>query len=384
LGPLSGVTVVEFAGLGPAPFCAMVLSDLGANVVRVTRRSEIAVPQGGSGVESITSGILGRGRRSVGLDLKHPEGVATALDLIAAADASIEGFRPGVMERLGLGPAVCLARNKRLVYGRLTGWGQDGPYAQAAGHDLNYIALAGALAPVGRRGQRPVPPLNLIGDFAGGGLLLAMGMTAALLEATRSGLGQVVDAAMVDGAAYLMTMMYELLGRGTWVEERESNPNDGGAHFYDVYETADRQYVAIAAMEPRFYQKLVERIGLAGAELPEQWDPANWPSLKERFAEAFKQKTREQWSELLESSDACFAPVLKMSEAVRHPHNVHRHTFIEVDGVMQPAPAPRFSRTPTGVPSPPAQPGEHTDSVLLELGLSAERITELRRGGAIA
>ncbi|GAC1574308.1 MAG: CaiB/BaiF CoA-transferase family protein [Candidatus Dormibacteria bacterium] len=384
MGPLAGIRIIEFAGIGPAPFCALVLSDMGAEVIRVGRTTEVGVGAATAGVGSLTDGILGRGRRSLALDLKHPEGLATALHLITGADALLEGFRPGVMERLGIGPDMCLSLNPRLVYGRLTGWGQDGPYAQAAGHDLNYIALAGALAPIGRRDEPPVPPLNLVGDFAGGGLLLAMGMLAALLEAGRSGTGQVVDAAMVDGSAYLMMMMYELLGRGQWIEDRESNPNDGGAPFYNVYETADAQYVAIAAMEPRFYADLLQRIDLSEEALPDQWDSSNWPAVRQRFAEVFRQKTRDEWSALLEHSDACFAPVLKMSEAVDHPHNVHRRMFVEVDGVTQPAPAPRFSRTPSGQPRAAASPGEHTDSVLRESGLSSQRIEELRRVGAIA
>lgn len=382
-GPLAGVRVVEFAGIGPAPFCAMMLADLGADVIRVVRTSEVGAPPP-SGVGSITAGILSRGRRSVALDLKNPAGLEAALGLVAAADGAIESFRPGVMERLGLGPDACLARNPKLVYGRLTGWGQSGPYAQAAGHDLNYIALAGALHPIGRRGERPVPPLNLVGDFAGGGMLMAVGMLSGLIEAARSGQGQVVDAAMVDGSAYLMMMMYELLGRGAWVEERESNPNDGGAHFYEVYETADGRYVAVAPMEPQFYRQLLERIGLAEEALPEQWDHDGWPALKERFAAVFRGRTRQEWCDLLEGTDCCFAPVLTMSEAVQHPHNVHRQTFLEVDGVAQPAPAPRFSRTPSERPAPAATAGEHTDEVLREWGLPPERVTELRRLGAIA
>ncbi len=383
-GPLSGITVVEFAGIGPAPFSAMVLSDLGADVIRVDRPTDVGTDKVGSGMVALTDGILTRGRRSIAIDLKHPDGISTALDLVAISDACIEGFRPGVMERLGLGPEVCMEKNPRLVYGRLTGWGQTGPYAQAAGHDLNYIALAGALAPIGRRGERPTPPLNLVGDFAGGGLLLALGVLAALLQARSSGEGQVVDAAMVDGSAYLMMMMYELLGRGGWVEEHESNPNDGGAHFYDVYDTADEQFIAVAAMEPRFYEQLCERIGLNSDKLPDQWDAAAWPELKERFAEVFRQKTRGEWCELLEGTDTCFAPVLKMSEAINHPHNVHRQTFVEVAGVMQPSPAPRFSRTPTGLPRAPSSAGEHTDQVLIESGVPPWRIAELRARGAIS
>lgn len=383
MGPLSGVRVLEIAGIGPGPFCAMVLGDLGADVVRVDRLPDSSVSGEASGLASITAGILGRGRRSIAVDLKKPDGVQVVLDLVSGADALLEGFRPGVMERLGLGPEVCLERNPRLVYGRLTGWGQEGPYAQTAGHDLNYIALSGALAPVGRRGERPVPPLNLIGDFAGGGMLLALGITAALLETTRSGQGQVVDAAMVDGSAYLMMMMYELLGRGGWVEEREANANDGGAHFYDVYETADGEHVSIAAMEPQFYAELLERLGLADEQLPDQWDRAAWPALTERFAAIFRSRTRDEWCELLEGTSTCFAPVLRMSEAVQHPHNVHRGMFTTVDGVVQPAPAPRFGRTPGSVSSPAPRPGQHTDVVLDDLGLTASRIAELRRTGAV-
>jgi alpha-methylacyl-CoA racemase len=326
-----------------------------------------------------------RGRRCLALDLKRPDGKALALRLVERSDALIEGFRPGVTERLGLGPEDCLARNPRLVYGRVTGWGQDGPLAQAAGHDLNYIALAGALAPMGRRDRGPNPPLNIIGDFGGGGLLLATGILAGIIEASRSGEGQVVDAAMLEGSAYLMTMMYELLGHGEWIEQRESNANDGGAPFYDVYETADGEHVSIAAMEPQFYRTLLDAIGLVGEEdLPDQWDRSQWPGVKDVFAGIFKQRTRDEWCRLLEGSDACFAPVLRMSEAPLHPHNVHRHSFLEVDGVLQPAPAPRFSRTPAGVERPAAKAGEHTDAVLGECGLSAARIAELRRVGAVA
>jgi alpha-methylacyl-CoA racemase len=383
MGPLSGVRVVEFAGIGPAPFCAMMLSDLGADVVRIDRP---APPTAATdpGMGSIVDGILGRGRRSIALNLKRPEAVGTALDLVAAADALIEGFRPGVMERLGVGPDVCLQRNPKLVYGRLTGWGQDGPYALVAGHDLNYIALAGALAPVGRREGPPVAALNLVGDFAGGGMLMATGILAALLEAGRSGRGQVVDAAMVDGSAYLMTMMYELLGRGAWTERRQSNPNDGAAHFYDTYETSDGEYVAIAAMEPQFYAELIEKIGLADANLPPQWDRTRWPELRERLAAVFRTRSRAGWCALLEGSNACFAPVLRMSEALTHPHNVARSTFTTVDGVAVPSPAPRFDRTPAGVARGASRPGEHTDEVLAELGTSAERIAELRESGAVS
>lgn len=384
-GPLEGIRVVEIAGIGPAPFCAMMLSDLGADVVRIDRPAApgAGAPAPASGLAAMTEGILGRGRRSIALDLKKPDGIATALDLVAGADALVEGFRPGVMERLGLGPDVCLERNPRLVYGRLTGWGQTGPYAMTAGHDLNYIALAGALAPVGRRALPPPPPLNLIGDFGGGGMLMATGLLAALLESARSGRGQVVDAAMVDGATYQMTMMYEMLGRGAWVEERESNANDGGSHFYDVYETADGEFVAVAAMEPRFYAELLEKVGLSVEDLPDQWDPEGWPEASRRLAALFSSRTRDEWCRILEGTDACFAPVLRMSEAPEHPHHVERGAFVTVDGVVAPAPAPRFSRTPGAVARPASSAGQHSDEILAELGRSAQQIAELRGSGAV-
>jgi alpha-methylacyl-CoA racemase len=378
---LRGLRILEFAGIGPAPFCAMMLSDLGADVIRIDR--PVVPSSGGAGMSAITEGILGRGRRSAAVNLKHPDGLDTVLRLVEGADALIEGFRPGVMERLGLGPEVCLERNPRLVFGRLTGWGQDGPYAQAAGHDLNYIALAGALATMGRRDRPPAPPLNLIGDFGGGGLLMANGIMAGLIEAGRSGKGQVVDAAMVDGAAYQMTMMYELLGRGGWVEEREANFNDGGSHFYDVYETADGEHIAIAAMEPQFYAELLQRVGLTDSDLPDQWDRDGWERATERLTELFRTRTRDEWCRVLEGTDSCFAPVLRMSEAPNHPHNVHREAFVTVDGVVAPAPAPRFSRTPGAVARPAARAGEHSEEILAELGLSAERIAGLRDAGAI-
>ncbi|HLJ07286.1 MAG TPA: CaiB/BaiF CoA-transferase family protein [Acidimicrobiia bacterium] len=383
-GPLTGFRVIELGGIGPAPFCGMVLSDMGADVVRVDRAAAVAADGAPQGVDVLSAGILSRGRRSVAINLKHPDGLATALTLTDQADAVIEGFRPGVVERLGIGPDVCLARNPRLVYGRITGWGQGGPLAQAAGHDLNYLALAGGLAPIGRRDSPPCPPLNLVADFGGGGLLLATGVLAGLLEAGRSGQGQVVDAAMLDGAAYLMTMMFELLGRGAWVEERESNANDGGAPFYAVYETADGEYVAIGAMEPQFYRLLLDRLDLEENDLPEQWDRTQWPATKQRLAEVFRQRTQKEWCELLEGSDACFSPVLRMSEAPQHPHNVARRSFEVVDGVVQPAPAPRFTRTPSGVAGGAPGPGEHTDSVLAAYGLTPARVAELRRSGAVA
>jgi alpha-methylacyl-CoA racemase len=329
--------------------------------------------------------VLNRGRRSVALDLKHPDGVETLLTLVESADALIEGFRPGVCERLGFGPEVCLARNPKLVFGRMTGWGQDGPYAQMAGHDINYIALAGALEPIGRAGQRPLPPLNLVGDFGGGGMLLAFGVVCALLEAQRSGEGQVVDAAMVDGAAVLMTMFHAFRAMGIWNDERGTNLLDTGAYFYEVYETADGKYVSIGSLEPQFYATLLDKLGLADdPEMPRQHDRSQWPAMKERFAEIFRTKTRDEWCELLEGTDACFAPVLSMAEAPHHPHNEHRGTFVTRNGVVQPAPAPRFSRTPAEIQRPPAFPGQHTDEALVEWGFDPDRVAELRRAGAIA
>jgi alpha-methylacyl-CoA racemase len=384
MGTLDGVKIIEFAGIGPAPFCAMVLSDLGADVIRLHRASAVDIVPGADALVDRTEGIMARGRRSIAVDLKNPDGLAVVHELLADANGLIEGFRPGVMERLGLGPTECLAGNPRLVYGRMTGWGQDGPYAQAAGHDVNYLAIAGVLAHIGKRDEPPVVPLNIIGDFGGGGLLLALGMVAGLFEAQRSGLGQTVDAAMVDGSSLLMAMMYELLGRDMWVEERESNMNDGGAPFYSVYETADHKYVSIAAMEPKFYAILLERIGLPESDLAGQWDEAQWPTTKKRLAEIFRGKTRDEWCALLEDTDACFAPVLTMREAPHHPHLVARRSFVDVGGIQQPAPAPRFSRTPSAVQRPAARPGEHTTQVLREAGLPTERVEHLLRTGAVA
>jgi alpha-methylacyl-CoA racemase len=381
VGPLAGVKVLELAGIGPGPFCAMLLADLGAEVVRIDRAQNVR----GGDPSTPPADVLNRGRRSIGVDLKQADGVATVLDLVEQADALLEGFRPGVMERLGLGPDVCLARNPKLVYGRMTGWGQDGPYAHTAGHDINYIALAGALEPIGRRGEAPVPPLNLVGDFGGGGMLLALGISAALVEAGRSGKGQVVDAAMVDGSAVLTTMFHAFRAMGIWEDARGSNLLDTGAHFYDVYETADGRYVSIGSIEPQFYAELLEHTGLAGEEdLPWQHDKVHWPALKERMAEIFRGKTRDEWCEIMEGTDVCFAPVLSLAEAPQHPHNVHRETFTELDGVVQPSPAPRFSRTPGEIQCPPAHAGQHTDEVLSAWGVPHERVAELRGLGAIA
>jgi alpha-methylacyl-CoA racemase len=380
MGPLAGITVVEIAGIGPGPFCGMMLADLGADVIRVDRAGSV---QGGD-PERPPADLLARGRRSVGVDLKSPDGVEVVLSLVERADALFEGFRPGVAERLGIGPDECLARNPRLVYGRMTGWGQDGPYASTAGHDINYISLAGALDPIGRRGEAPVPPLNLVGDFGGGGLLLAFGLLAGLLEAKASGRGQVIDAAMVDGAAALTTMTHSLRAMGIWNDERGTNMLDTGAHFYDVYETADGRYVSIGSIEPQFYAELLRLTGLEGEELPFQHDRAKWPEMKERLAAIFRTRTRDEWCALMEGTDVCFAPVLAIPEAVEHPHNVARGTFVEVAGIPQPGPAPRFSRTGAEISSPPAHPGQHTDEVLAEAGFDADRIAKLREAGAVA
>jgi alpha-methylacyl-CoA racemase len=380
MGPLAGISVVEIAGIGPGPFCAMMLADMGAEVIRVDRAENVA----GGDPASPPADLNNRGRRSIGVDLKNPDGVAVLLDLVERADALIEGFRPGVAERLRIGPDECLARNPRLVYGRMTGWGQDGPLAGAAGHDINYIALAGALDPIGRRGEAPVPPLNLIGDYGGGGMLLAFGVVCGVLEAQRSGQGQVVDTAMVDGAAVLMTMTHALRAMGIWNDERGTNMLDTGAHFYNVYETADGQYVSIGSIEPQFYAELLRLTGLEGEELPWQHDRVQWPALKERLAAIFRTKTRDEWSELMEGTDVCFAPVLSIPEAIEHPHNVDRDTFVEVAGIRQPGPAPRFSRTKPEISSPPPHAGQHTDEVLAAAGFDADRVAKLREAGAIA
>jgi alpha-methylacyl-CoA racemase len=373
MGPLQGVRVVELASIGPGPFCAMLLADLGAEVLRVERPASDrpAWPT-----------LLARGRRRLAVDLKHPEGAGVVLDLVAGADALVEGFRPGVAERLGVGPDACLARNPRLVYGRVTGWGQAGPLAQAAGHDIDYIALAGALHPVGPAGGPPVPPLNLVGDFGGGGMLLALGVVAALLEGGRSGQGQVVDAAMVDGAALLTTQLHELLAAGLWTDHRGANLLDGGAPFYAVYETADGRHLAVGALEPEFHAELLRRVGLAGENLPAQLDRDGWPELRERLAAVFRTRTRDDWCRLLEGTDACVAPVLSLSEAPTHPHNQARATFVPVGDILQPAPAPRFSRTPSTAPTPPSTPGNPA-ATLAGWGLDSETITRLLATGAI-
>ena len=367
-GPLSGFRIIELAGIGPGPFCGMMLSDMGAEVIRVDRTSVS---------NRRPNDVLARNRRSIAVDLKQPQGVETVLRLVDGADALFEGFRPGVTERLGLGPDVCLARNSRLVYGRMTGWGQDGPMAQAAGHDINYIGLSGALHAIGRQGERPVPPLNLVGDFGGGGMLLAFGIVCALLEAQKSGKGQVVDAAMVDGAATLMAMFYTMGAAGVFTDKRGTNLLDGGAHFYDTYETKDGGYICIGSIEPQFYALLVEKAGLDKSRFSEQMNAARWPEYKAELTKVFKQKTRDEWCAIMEGTDVCFAPVLSIFEAPKHPHNVARGTFVEVDGVVQPAPAPRFSRTQGAIANPARIPGEDSRSVLEGAGFSAAEISAL-------
>ena len=379
MGPLDGVRVVELAGIGPAPFCAMLLSDLGADVVRIDRLepAELGLP-----IEPQFN-LLHRGRRSAAIDLKRPAGVGAVRRLVAQADALVEGFRPGVTERLGLGPEECLALNPKLVYGRVTGWGQEGPLAQAAGHDITYIALAGVLGLIGPHGGPPVPPLNLVADFGGGALYLAFGIACALFEARASGRGQVVDATMVDCAASLLTGVFGQLAAGGWDESRGSNVLDGGAPYYCAYETADGRFVAIGAIEPKFYAQLLRLLGLADEPLPPQHDRAGWPVVRERFARAFKLKTREEWRAILEGTDACFAPVLTPREAPSHPHNRARGTFIEVEGITQPGPAPRFGRTRPTVRRGPALPGADTTEVLGAWGFSRGEIAALREAGAI-
>lgn len=387
MGPLSGIKIIEIAGIGPAPFAAMMFSDMGADVVRVDRSAHCF----GGDPSNPPKELFNRGRRSIGLDLKSPEGIAVLMDLVGEADALIEGFRPGVAERLGFGPDDCHARNERLVFGRMTGWGQDGPYAPTAGHDINYIALAGVLAHLGRAGEKPTPPINLVGDFGGGGMLLAFGVVCGILEASRSGKGQVVDAAMVDGAASLMMMMWAFKTMGMWTDERGSNLLDTAAHFYDTYECADGKFVSIGSIEPQFYAELLARTNLeesftsAGETIPNQMDRSAWPTMKEHLAAIFKTKTRDEWSAELEGTDVCFAPVLTMDEAAQHPHNVHRGTFTEVAGITQPAPSPRFDRTPGEVQRPPAFPGQHTDEIMAEwLSADSDRIAGLRESKAIA
>ncbi len=375
MGPLRGFRVIELAGIGPGPFCGMMLSDMGAEVIRVDR-----LAAGGQGKRP--RDVMARNRRSIGVDLKSPEGVEVVLRLCESADALFEGFRPGVTERLGVGPEPCMARNPRLVYGRMTGWGQVGPLARAAGHDINYIGLAGALHAIGEKGQKPVPPLNLVGDFGGGGMLLAFGLVCAMLEASRSGQGQVVDAAMVDGAAALMATFFSM--GGFFSDKRGSNLLDGGAHFYNTYETKDGEHICVGAIEPQFYKLLVEKSGVDAAAFSAQMDASKWDGYKAELTAVFKTRTRDEWCEIMEGTDICFAPVLSIFEAPEHPHNKDRQTFVEVDGLMQPAPAPRFSRTEPEIAHSARRPGEDSATVLEEAGLTAAEIAALQDAGVVA
>lgn len=379
-GPLSSLRVVEIAGIGPGPFTAMMLADMGATVIRVDRAQAVPAVR----PEGAHPDILNRGRRSIAVDLKSEAGREVVLDLIAGADALIEGFRPGVMERLGLGPDVCLARNPKLVYGRMTGWGQDGPMAQYAGHDIDYIALTGALRAFTRKGERPLPPLNMVGDFGGGGLMLAFGILAGVMHARGGGAGQIIDAAMVDGASVLTTAIHGLRNRGIWAQEPGGNLLDSGAPFYEVYECADGKFVAVGAIEPQFYAALVSLTGFDGPESPaDRMDPATWPAGKQKWAELFKTRTRDEWAKLAHESDACLAPVLDWDEAPTHAHLAYRETFVEHAGVLQPAPAPRFSHTPGQIQGPASYPGDHTSEVLAELGVSSDQVDRLREAGAV-
>jgi alpha-methylacyl-CoA racemase len=380
-GPLTGFRVIELAGIGPGPFAGMMLADMGAEVLRVDR-----LPAGPAGGQ-VPTDVMGRGRRSVAMDLKHPQGRDALLELAGAADALIEGYRPGVAERLGIGPEPCLAANPRLVYGRMTGWGQEGPYAGSAGHDINYVALSGSLSLFGRSEGPPTPPVNLIGDFGGGGMVLAFGVVCALLETARSGQGQVVDAAMVDGAALLAAMIWGLRASGAW-GERGTNLLDTGAWYYDVYETSDHQWISIGALEPQFFAELTRITGLAddldgGGPVAAQGDQDSWPVARERLAAVIKGRTRDEWCDLLEGTDACFAPVLGLDEVADHPHNAARGTFLEVGGVLQPGPAPRFSRTPGSVRGPAPGAGADTDAALADWGLTDGRIAALREARAV-
>ena len=372
-GPLTGLKIIEFAGIGPGPFCGMLLSDLGADVVRIDRKG-----QGRGSPADITA----RGRRSVGLDLKNPASIETCLRLFETADVVFEGFRPGVMERLGLGPDVALKRNPKLVYGRMTGWGQFGPYAQAAGHDMNYIAITGALHAIGTE-DKPIPPLNLVGDFGGGALYLAFGILAGVIKARETGEGQVIDCAMSDGAASLMAMFYGFKASGAWTENRRSNLLDGGAHFYDTYQCSDGKWVSIGSIEPQFYALLLEKTGISDPAFKAQMDRGAWPDLKAKLAAVIATKTQSEWCALMEATDVCFAPVLDLDEAPKHAHNVARQTFVELAGVTQPAPAPRFSKTPGAIQGPPPAIGAHDQEALRDWGFSEADVMALKANGAL-
>jgi len=378
MGPLQGVKVVELQGIGPGPFCGMMLADMGAEIVRVDRAGAVGRPAN-------DTDVLARGRKSIGVDLKSPQGVETVLQLIEKADVLIEGFRPGVTERLGLGPDTALARNPRLIYGRMTGWGQTGSMASVAGHDINYISLSGALHAIGEKGRNPVAPLNLVGDFGGGGMLLAFGIAAALFEVSRSGEGQVIDAAMTDGSALLMNSIFGLMNTPHWKTERGTNLLDGGAHFYGTYATADHQHVSIGSIEPQFYALLLEKTGLdQDPELPRQMSRSDWPAVRAKLEAIFATKSRDEWDTIMLGTDICYAPVLSFEDAIAHPHNLARGTFAEQGGINQAAPAPRFSRTEPVLPSAAVAPGAHTREILEDLGLSADAITALKDSGAVA
>lgn len=374
MGPLTGFRIVELAGIGPGPFCGMMLSDMGAEVIRVDRIAPNPKPP---------RDVLQRNRRSIAIDLKNEHGIEVVMKLVEGSAALFEGFRPGVTERLGLGPDDCMARNPKLVYGRMTGWGQSGPLAHAAGHDINYIGLAGALHAVGEPGGKPVPPLNLIGDFGGGGMLLAFGLVCAMLEAEKSGKGQVVDAAMVDGAASLMAMFYGMADRG-FIPERGSNMLDGGAHFYNTYETKDNQHICVGSIEPQFYALLVKHSGVNEQDFTDQMERSTWPEKRQLLESLFRTKTQQEWCDIMEGSDVCFAPVLSVWDAPKHPHNVARNTFVELDGITQPAPSPRFSRTEPNVSHSARAPGADTEDVLGDVGFSIDEIRELQSAGAVA
>jgi len=377
MGPLEGFRIIEFSGLGPGPFAGMMFADMGAEVIAIHRQSEFG------NEKTAAINISERGKRSIALNLKSPEGIETALQLIESVDALFEGFRPGVLERLGLGPDICLARNPKLVFGRMTGWGQNGPLAQAAGHDINYIALSGVLHAIGGKNQKPQVPLNLVGDFGGGGMFLAFGMVCAMLEAQRSGKGQVVDASMVEGSAVLMHMTYAFKAMGLWKEERGTNILDGGAHFYDSYETKDGKYIALGAIEPQFYALLIEKAELDAEIFGHQMNPSEWQTMSEELSKVFKHKTRDQWCELLEGTDVCFAPVLSLSEVKEHSHNKARGSFIEINNVLQPAPAPRFSKSVVETPRPPQPAGSDAQHVLKDFGFTEEKITYLKEQGVL-
>ena len=379
-GPLKGIRIVEFAGVGPGPFCAMLLADMGAEIISLDRTT----PHGLGIKKEARFNPTTRSRVSMAVDLKSASGRAVVLRLLEQADALIEGYRPGVMERLGLGPETCLERNRKLVFGRGTGWGQEGPLAESVGHDLNYLALTGALSMIGSRDRGPAIPLNLLGDYAGGGLYLALGIVSALLEAKTSGKGQIVDAAMIDGIQSLMTHYFAFIASGRWVFERESNFFDGGAPWYNVYETKDGKHISVAPVERKFYDQLLEAMGLDPAKVPDQLDRETWPELRRRFADIFRSKTRDEWCEVMEGREVCFAPVLNIDEAVNHPHMRARRSFLDVDGVLQPAPAPRFSRTPSSVRSGPPIPGSNTIEIMSAWGFSDAEIADLRKNGAIA